>query len=77
LRAEPPKTPHNGASLRVGQAALVAKVHQNPNFPQAVYVSSIRAWFRAAIERFNETWDRKGGWQKGRSRKASQLRPYY
>lgn len=62
--------PEAAQILGVSRQRVHALAAENRDFPDAVMIGSIRAWYRAAIERFNEHWDRKGGWPKGRPRKA-------
>jgi predicted DNA-binding transcriptional regulator AlpA len=62
--------PEAAEILGVTRQRVHALAAENADFPWAIMIGSIRVWHRAAIERFNGHWDRKGGWPKGRPRKA-------
>lgn len=53
--------PEAAAILGVTRQRIHQLAVERSDFPEAVYVGSIRAWYRAAIVRFRDQWDRTPG----------------
>jgi hypothetical protein len=77
----PPRLPDLVSAAEAAEVLGVSRqrLHQlateDPGFPSPLYELAVgRLWARPAIENFNATWQRRGGWPSGRRRRRD-IRP--
>ncbi len=58
--------------LGVSRQRLHTLAAQHPGFPRPMYELGVgKIWLRAAIEAFDQRWERRPGWPKGVSRRSA------